>query len=297
MPDLQSPWLVVAAHSNSAVATKLDSGPESGLQVVRFRRRTGRPLTGDQVRLDEAMTVREILPRRNRFGRGIWGGRFREIAANLDRILIMVAAEPVPSRDLLHRYVAAAGILDIPCSLVLNKTDLDVGKLDADLEIFQSLGHRVFRVCANTGAGVDELAAGIGDQTSLLVGQSGVGKTSLANRLIPDLKAQTSALSRVTGKGTHTTTTCRLHRLPDGGWMGDTPGVWEFSLWAMDAIELEEGFSEFRPISVHCRFRDCRHLDEPGCAIRQGVEAGTISDYRYQAWRRLLAEVEKQGAA
>ncbi len=138
--------------------------------------------------------------------------------------------------------------------------------------------------------GVDALAAALGRGTGILVGQSGVGKSSLVNRLVPDLALQTGALSRATGKGTHTTTATSLYDLPDGGHLIDSPGVWEFGIWRMEADTLARGFIEFRPFLGRCRFNDCRHDSEPGCAVKQAVADGDVDAWRHEAYLRLLAQ-------
>jgi ribosome biogenesis GTPase len=125
---------------------------------------------------------------------------------------------------------------------------------------------------------------------SILAGQSGVGKSSLINALIPNLDVQTGALSRATGKGTHTTTATTMYRLPDGGRLIDSPGVWEYGLWAMSQTELEHGFPDFAPWTGQCRFNDCVHDTEPECAVRAAVAAGQILAWRHNAYLRLLRQ-------
>jgi ribosome biogenesis GTPase len=129
--------------------------------------------------------------------------------------------------------------------------------------------------------------------THLLAGQSGVGKTSLANALVPNRSGQTEALSRSTGKGRHTTTGARLLRMPSGGWLVDTPGVWEYGLWRMTREELGRGFPEFARLAGPCRFRDCSHRDEPGCAVRDAVARELIPASRLEAWHALLDEQQR----
>lgn len=279
---------IIAAYSNSGVAR----APGGELLEVRFRRRTGRPLAGDRVTIDRDGVVDAILPRRNLFGRGGQRGRFRPVAANLDRLLIMIAPSPAPSRDLLHRYLAAAWIQGLEPLIAIHKTDLPV----ADVPPFNELAElpvEVFHTRCRPDIVLDGLEERLAHGITLLAGLSGVGKTSLANALIPDLDAQTRALSRVTGKGTHTTTSVEMHRLPSGGWLVDTPGVWEYGLWRMEPAELTRGFPEFQSYSGKCRFRDCLHLEEPGCAVREAALDGRIPRFRLDVWRRLLVEQER----
>ncbi|MCH8478096.1 MAG: ribosome small subunit-dependent GTPase A, partial [Wenzhouxiangella sp.] len=272
--------LVVEAHSNRGVAI----ATSGELQTFHFPRRLGRPLPGDRIALDPAGSLTVIEERKNEFGRGDQHGRFKALAANLDRALIVIAAEPAPSPDLLHRYVAAALIRDIQPVIVINKSDLATPDRPpfSELSDFTALGIRVIHCRCRPAAELGELPALLADGVSLLAGQSGVGKTSLLNALVPDLARQTGALSRVTGKGTHTTTSATLHQLPSGAWLVDTPGVWEFGLWTMESVELERGFPEFGRLEASCRFRNCRHLTEPGCAIRAASETGQIPPARYQ---------------
>lgn len=286
--------LVVQAGTNHGVA----ADTTGDLTGFHFRRRTGRPLPGDHITLDHAGALERILPRRNSFGRGDGRGRRKAIAANLDQVLIVLAPEPAPSRDLLHRYLAAALIEGIRPLIVVNKADLSIPDQPpfSHLDELAGLGYDHIRVHCFPQANPGDLPERLSGRLSLLAGQSGVGKSSLLNALVPDLEIQTRALSRVTGKGTHTTTSVTLHRLPHAGWAMDTPGVWEYTLWAMDYTTLEKGFPEFSPHARNCRFRDCRHQHEPDCAVKRAVDAGGIPDFRHRAWLRLLAEQERLGS-
>lgn len=283
--------LILKAHSNSGIACETNDTREGALVPVHFRKSVGRALAGDRVRVDRAGAVAEILLRRNVFGRGAWKGAFQPIAANLDRLLIMIASEPAPTRDLLHRYLAAACILDIEPCILVNKTDLSADGLAPYLDECHLPGIPVFNISAAAKTGLEELRALLAGKVSLLAGQSGVGKSSLANALIPDLGKQTATLSRATGKGTHSTSTCELHHLPGDGWLADSPGVWEYHLWRMEPRELEKGFPEFSALPKPCRFNDCHHKGEPGCAVEAAAEAGTLPRRRLDAWRRLLQEI------
>lgn len=283
-------FVVVRAHSNSGIACQANDTRDSALVPVHFRKSVGRALAGDHVRVGGDSVITEILPRRNVFGRGAWKGGFQPIAANLDLLLIMIAPEPAPTRGLLHRYLAAAHILGIEPYILANKADLPSGRLEAYLESCRLPDTPVLWISSADGSGLNDLRELIVGKTSLLAGQSGVGKTSLVNALIPDLSKQTAALSRVTGKGTHATSACELHRLPDGSWLADSPGVWEYHLWKMAPRVLEKGFPEFSALPEPCRFNDCSHDGEPGCAVRAAVEAGVMPGARLEAWRRLLEE-------
>jgi ribosome biogenesis GTPase len=287
---MSEPVRVITAMGNHGLAVRDFDGACGASEPfeVRFRRNVGRPLPGDRVKLDGHGAVTAIVPRDSVFGRGV-RGRFRPVAANLDRLLVVIAPEPAPSRALLHRYVAAARIQRVAVAVVINKSDLDVPAA-VPFSDLDDLGVTVYRTRATTPPSLDGLADAMRTGVHLLAGQSGVGKTSLANALVPDRAGQTEALSRATGKGRHTTTGARLLRIPAGGWLVDTPGVWEYELWRMPPEELARGFPEFARLDRPCRFRDCRHADEPGCAVRSAVEHGELPESRLTAWRALLAE-------
>ncbi|MDT8448899.1 MAG: ribosome small subunit-dependent GTPase A [Wenzhouxiangellaceae bacterium] len=284
-------WRVISAAGNHGLAVAAGATGDARPVEILFRRRTGRPLPGDRVRLDADGAVEAIAPRANVFGRGGRRGRFRPIAANLDTLLIVIAAEPAPSVDLLHRYISAARILAIAPLVVVHKFDLQVPDAPpfSDLD---ELDVEVLRTRCEPDVDLDGLPDRLGRGTHLLAGQSGVGKSSLANALLPDLALQTERLSRATGKGRHTTTGARLFRLPAGGWLVDTPGVWEYGLWCMGRETLARGFPEFAS-RLPCRFRDCSHREEPGCRVREAAGQGLIPASRYRAWLSQLREQQR----
>ena len=277
----------------------LDSGER---KRCKFRRRVGRPFCGDRVLVaradDTSLVVESILPRKNYFVRADERMRQHIIAANLDQVLIVVAARPLPSRDLMERYLLAVHSLGIEPVIVLNKTDLEVAadetaagaQVLAHMPDYEALGYTVIRTSCKTAPGITGLQSFLKDKTSILVGQSGVGKSSLINQLLPDLQIQTGELSNATGKGTHTTTSTMLYQFTGGGYLIDSPGVWEYGIWKLENNELAAGFVEFEPWLGQCRFNDCVHLTEPDCAIKQAVADGHIRDWRYQSYLRLLEQ-------
>lgn len=288
--------LVLVSYGNQGVV-ELPSGERC---EARFRRSVGRPLCGDRVRVvpadGQAAVVEALLPRDNEFARADARGRKQAIAANLDQVFIVVAPAPEPSRDLVERYLVAVHSLGIRPVLLLNKVDrMDDTALPEDsplhrLDEYADLGYAVLRTSCKTAPGVAALPPVLEGRTSILVGQSGVGKSSLANALLPDLELQTGALSRATGKGTHTTTATIMYTLPCGGRLIDSPGVWEYGLWRMRPPELAAGFPEFAAIEGRCRFNDCRHAEEPDCAVRAAAATGPIREWRYQSYLRLLEQ-------
>ena len=268
----------------------------------KFRRNVGRPFCGDRVMVaqaDEAsLVVEAVLPRRNYFVRTDERQRRNIIAANLDQVLIVVATRPLPSRDLMERYLLAVHSLGIEPVIVYNKTDLELSpgetangvRVLGHMPDYEALGYTVIRTSCKTAPGISGLKPILKHKTSILVGQSGVGKSSLINQLIPDLKLQTGELSNATGKGTHTTTSTILYQLTDGGYLIDSPGVWEYGIWKLENQELAAGFIEFEPWLGQCRFNNCLHASEPACAIKQAVADGKVRDWRYQSYLRLLEQ-------
>jgi len=297
---MNGPGLVLVSHGNRGIVER----PDGARSECVFRRSVGRPLCGDRVEFERAdgqtAVITSILPRRNEFVRAGARGRKQAIAANLDQVLIVVAPAPEPSQDLVERYLVAVHSLGIRPLIVLNKAErMATAELAAEsplhrLDEYSELGYTVLRTSCKTEPGIGALPPILESQTSILVGQSGVGKSSLANALLPDLDLQTGALSRVTGKGTHTTTTTIMYSLPCGGRLIDSPGVWEYGLWPMSQPELAAGFLEFSGFEGQCRFNDCRHAGEPGCAIRSAVEVGDIREWRYSAYLRLLEQAASE---
>lgn len=262
-----------------------------------YRRSVGRPFCGDRVVIENtdscSRVVSEILPRKNVFLRAGNRQQKQVVAANLDQVLIVIAPAPEPSRDLVERYLVAVHSLGIRPLIVLNKAELMGEQSEGPLTHlgeYPELGYRVVETSCKGVPGIQALIPLLENQTSILVGQSGVGKSSLVNALLPDHDLQTGELSRVTGKGTHTTTTTIMYTLPCSGKLIDSPGVWEYGLWEMDEHELAAGFPEIQSRAGNCRFNDCKHESEPDCAVLQAVESGEIRNWRYQSYLRLLEQ-------
>ncbi len=211
------------------------------------------------------------------------------LAANVDRLYIVVALEPPMRPGLIDRYLVAAHAQGFEASIVYNKWDLvDDPELEdeirEDLEIYPDLGYPVYFASAENGEGLDALKRALAGECSIFVGHSGVGKTSLLNKLAPGLDLRVQDLSPASGRGQHTTTAAALFHLPSGGDLIDSPGIRGFGLWEMDPDELRLHFVEFADFAEECRFHNCRHLAEPGCAIKAAVARQEISKSRYASY-------------
>ncbi len=296
--DIQTEALVLVSYGAQGVVLL----PDGVRKRCKFRRKVGRPFCGDRVlvaRADDAsLVVESILPRKNQFVRADERQRQHVIAANLDQVLIVVATAPLPSRDLMERYLLAVHSLGIEPVIVYNKTDLELAADEtaagatvlAHMPEYEELGYTVIRTSCKTAPGITGLQSVLRDRTSILVGQSGVGKSSLINQLLPDLEILTRELSTSTGKGTHTTTSTMMYEFTGGGFLIDSPGVWEYGIWKLSNNELADGFIEFNPFFGSCRFNNCVHNTEPDCAIKQAVADGDIREWRYQSYLRLLEQ-------
>ena len=255
---------------------------------------------GDQVgyldTLDGAGLIIEVLPRRNRLARRAAGSKPLEqvIVANLDYVVpVFAAAQPTPKWNLLDRYLASAESLGLDSLVCITKIDLSHNgwDLQAEVETYRQAGYKVVLTSVETGEGIGELRFTLQGKAAVLVGKSGVGKTSLLNALQPNLGLRVKQISQATGKGRHTTSNLAMFSLDTGGYVVDTPGMREFGLWQVEEIDLAQLFPEMRIYLGRCRFgMDCRHDREPGCAIREAVQRGEISLRRYKSMLKLSQE-------
>ncbi|MDX1635515.1 MAG: small ribosomal subunit biogenesis GTPase RsgA [Marinobacter sp.] len=300
---------LVIAHFGQQLDVEAREGERAG-KVLRCyaRANVGNLVTGDRVvwrpAADDTGVIVARQERASLLQRPDNFGQLKPVAANIDHIILVIAPEPEPHHNLIDRYLVAAEITEIPAVILLNKCDLindrNREQLETLLARYQALDYPVVRTAARPGTGAPEdnpeFEALVRDRTSVFVGQSGVGKSSIIQTLLPNESLRVGGLSESTGKGTHTTTTARLFHLATGGDLIDSPGIREFGLWHMTPQEIEQGFREIRPLIGHCKFRNCRHQGEPGCAIEAAAADGRISPARMQSFRRILYDMAEQQA-
>ena len=257
---------------------------------------------GDNVRCrpdphhDEIHVV-EIIQRRTALYRSNVRGATEPVIANLSRLMVVLAPLPVPDLFVVDRYLSAAESGGIAGLLVVNKIELGIDdELAAQLDVFTAAGYRWFPCSVKTGEGIDALLEVCAGQVAALVGQSGVGKSSLVDRLIPGAGVEVGDLVREE-EGRHTTTASRMFDLPLSGNLIDSPGVRDFAP-AVDRLDARSlGFVEVERLAPQCRFSDCRHMREPGCAVQGATENGGMSPRRYESYRRLRRLYEELTAA
>lgn len=288
--------------------------PEHGFVQARMKGRfrmdeitsTNPVAVGDEVELireegpEDSWVITDIRPRRNYVNRRSPSHRQRHhiVAANLDQaLLVATLRDPRTSQGFVDRFLTACEAYHVPAALVVNKCDVfrqkDEDRFLAWEEMYTAIGYRVFRTSAVTGEGIEALKEWMGGRTTLVSGHSGVGKSTLINLLMPDLSLRTAEVSGWSGKGMHTTTFAEMFDLPGGGAIIDTPGIREFGLVDMTPTELSHYFPEMRNRIGDCQFNDCRHLDEPGCAVKAAVEEGSIHPERYISYVTILDSLEE----
>lgn len=257
------------------------------------------PVCGDRVIIEDGVVgprILEVLPRTSLFSKADNRGRPVPLAANLDRVLVSLAVLPKPDPFLTDKYLASIAGMGIQAGLLFNKLDLPGAPLamqTACLDYLEAAGYPVYRVSARSGDGIAALREGLRGRNHLLVGQSGVGKSSLLNALVPEVQHRIDELSAATDAGRHTTTATTLHPLPGGGALLDSPGVRDLMLAHRDPHAIAALFVEFPARAAGCRFKDCQHLQEPGCAVKAAVESGEIVQSRYISYQRLVKTMQQ----
>lgn len=236
--------------------------------------------------------IEAVFPRKNELTRPDYYDGIKVMASNIDQIIIVSAVLPTLSLNIIDRYLVICETANIPALIVLNKIDLldesERKTVQEQLKIYEEIGYKTLCLSADTGENMQALHQYLAKGTSIFVGQSGVGKSSLINQLMPEVNAMTGSVSDVSGLGQHTTTASRLYHLPQGGNLIDSPGIREFGLWHLEPEQITLGYREFQSVLGTCKFRDCKHKADPGCALRQAVENGEISAIRFENYHRLI---------
>jgi ribosome biogenesis GTPase len=287
---------VVSVHGADCMV-QAEAGPSYRCVVRGLLRRMQRE-TRSAVSVGDAILFRETGPREGRIERieprhgvlaRLYRGREHVLVTNVDQVLIVASvAQPPLKTNLIDRYLASAEQGGIPAIICLNKVDLiDPTEIQPVVGLYSQLGYCVLPTSAASGRGLGALRELLSARETVLSGQSGVGKSSLLNKLQPDLELPVAEVVEETQKGRHTTSTARLIPLDFGGWVVDTPGIRQFELWDVIPEEVEGFFIEFRPFVAHCRFPDCSHIHEEDCAVKEAVANHLIAETRYESYLRI----------
>ena len=285
---------IVLAREGSQFRVRTEQGDVTATLRGRTKRHDGRALPGDHVQLESSgaeWAIASVDERRNVLARREPGGRReRPLAANLDEVFVMTATkDPDPVLQLIDRLLVLAEVDDIPAAVIVNKLDKDPGT--ALIERMTRVGYEVFPVCVKQGIGLEALFQRMRGRISVVTGPSGAGKSSLLNALQPGLGLRTAEVSARIGRGKNTTVTAQMIPLEDGGFLADTPGLSEIRFWGLDPQQLVRSFPDLVGFVDDCKFPDCRHKTEPGCAVRKAVGTEIIAD-RYESYLLFLDEIE-----
>jgi len=244
---------------------------------------------------DEKGLVTTLMPRQSLLTRSGYHGNLKPVAANIDQIIIVCARKPLYREELIDKYLVAAENLGITPVIAFNKADMLNEKQTNEIKVmlanYSAIGYQAVMVSATVTHGLDDLLSVMNNKTSILAGQSGVGKSTIINYLLPDENVPVGELSDSKDKGKHTTTASRLYHLPHGGKLIDSPGVRDFGLHNVGADEIIHGFIEFRPFIGRCKFKNCAHLKDAGCALQAAVLNGQISQRRLDSYQHIIEQL------
>lgn len=287
---------VIATYSRR-MRMRLASGQEVDARIKgkRMKAVCGDTVTAEPIENESDWLITKIGTRRNELTRPNMRGQVEVLAANIDTLVVMASVSPLPDWFIVDRYLCAAELMGINSIVVFNKIDLLVGH---DIEIpelqeYRDIGVPVIECSAETGEGTKDIQKLLVDQCGIVVGQSGVGKSSLINKWVADSQQRTADISSKTGEGRHTTVNSVMISLPGGGSIIDSPGVRDYAPALSSASDAASGFREIAAAAQSCRFANCRHMREPGCAVKNGVDEGSISYRRYESFKRVVNLTER----
>lgn len=287
---------VIATYSRR-MRLRLENGE---LVDARIKGKRIKPVCGDFVQAEPIENesdwlINSIEERQNELSRPNMRGKIEVLAANIDTLVVVAAVSPLPDWFIVDRYLCAAELMGVNPILVFNKTDLLAGHgiTVPELQEYRDIGITVFECSAEKGKGTRKIRKALSGQRAIIVGQSGVGKSSLINKLVDESQQRTADISSKTGEGRHTTVNSVMIPLKGGGTVIDSPGVRDYAPALSASSDAALGFREIREAAESCRFANCRHLREPGCAVKQGVEQETISYRRYESYKRVVNLTER----
>ena len=295
--DTQTQQAVVIATYSREMNLRLNSGD---MVRARIKGKKLKPVCGDRVQAqplenEPEWLIREIDKRDNELTRPNLRGQIEVLAANIDFLCVVAASKPAADWFIVDRYLSAAELMHVDAAVIYNKSDLDHDTEDrrTALADYSGIGYATLTSSAKTGKNMDQLAELLANKTSIIVGQSGVGKSSLINQLTGDAGQRTGVVSVGSGEGKHTTVNSVMLEIGDNGKVIDSPGVRDYAPATQTNVEVISSFREIRETGLNCRFANCQHLKEPNCAVKEGVETGSISRRRYESFRRLIVLSEQ----
>ncbi len=290
---------IVISHYGKQLVVEAADGT---LHQCKLRQNLGALVCGDRVRFQPQAEQRHgvvvaLAERHNLLQKEGFGGKPKAVAANVDQVLIVSAVQPPPNQYLIDRYIVATENLPAKAVLVLNKIELDdspAQRLQSLQQIWRDIELDIIATSSKTGEGIAQLKQYLQYRTSIFVGLSGVGKSSLVKQIIPDIEIKIGEVSAASQEGTHTTTVSTLYHIPSGGNLIDSPGVRDFTPIIENRQQILNGFAELRPYASQCKFNDCTHTIEPGCAVRRAIESGEINAQRLQSYQHMLQDIAKR---
>ena len=293
MPDENA--IVIATYSRR-MRLRLDTGDAI---EARIKGKRLKPVCGDRVLAvpienESDWLILNVAPRDTELTRPDTRGRVEVLAANFDCLVVVAAAQPSPDWYIVDRYLCAAELIGVTAIVVYNKSDLLTHDSTMDeLDNYRRIGYEVVLSSTTVGDGIEHLAKLLRERCAIIVGQSGVGKSSIINCLVGDDQQRVAGISEKTNEGRHTTVNSAMISLPEGGTVIDSPGVRDYAPALQSSGDAANGFREVAAAAQHCRFANCRHLREPGCHVKTCVENGSISERRYASYKRIVNLTEQ----